>query len=492
MAAELRPAHLDDWLDTLPYANPGKSLELILAALVETRAAHLKSSVRFELLDLYWLRYRFLLHVTVRPEPGRPSLAPAQRPLLLPKLRNVALELGHGCAQTLRDAGVPTRNLATTLFRVGQRQGRTSLLGITAHAHALLLGFESYLPATEDAWRELHGIFSLAESGMYLDEQLPDPDQPDRKTTSRQAYARICAYVLAQPSQLDPGAIWQAYDLLADWNQDIELSNYQPPIDPRGVFVIDPTRTPAPIDLRKVDPTAPTPRWLMLRCSRLAQRCNVELGRMAGQTGASILDQQRARTRLLEHLARLWGDAPRRRQPRRAAAGSVRIVSGIRDVHALFEAGGIGAAAGDSEQSWQLLNSSEAGAALVTASATAAPRIGELLAVRLGGSERWAAAVIRWLRLEPTGSYSVGTQIISRSVRAALLHAVTGSEFQTQPRPALLLAAEGDQPEILLAAPGLYAPGQRLQLTIGGQRQEVTADRVVERSATFDRFCYTN
>ncbi|MCC6201706.1 MAG: hypothetical protein IT494_01720 [Gammaproteobacteria bacterium] len=489
MAAELRPAHLDDWLDTLPYANPSKSLDLMLEAMLETRASELKSSVRFELLELYWQRYQFLLNVTVRASGSRPSLAPAQRPLLLPKLHALAAEIGRGCNQTLQGADVTTRNFATTLFRVGQRQARASLLGITAHAHAMLLGFESYLPASEETWRDLHGIFLLAESGMFLDEQLTDPDRPERRTTPRRAYARICACVLAQPAQLDPGAVWQAYEMLADWNDDIDLVHYEPPADPRGVFVIDPERARAPIDLRKIDPTAPTPHWHLLRCSRLAQRCQIELGKIGQHSGTAIRDQNRARTRLLEHLVRHWGDPPRRRWPRQSAGGSAQVVIGLRDIHALFDRGSASEIA--NLRSWSLLNSSDVGAALAPVGQPAAlPRVGELLALRAGGAGNWLLTTIRWLRQGRAGDSRIGTQIICRTARAVMIHAIAGSEFQTQPRPALLMPAEDGPPETLLASPGLYSADLRLLLLDRSQRQEVTAGRVIERTATFDWFSY--
>lgn len=494
MPTELRPAHLDDWLDTLPFANPGRCLELMHAALVETHAVDLKASVRLELLELYWLRYRFLLNSTVRAPANTTPITPAQRTQLLPLLREIALELGRGCSLALRGAGTPNRNLAATLFRVGQRQARTALLGLTAHAHALLLGFNAYAPAPEEIWRELHDLYSRGEGGMFLDEQLPDPDHSGgRSTTPRRAYSRLCACVLANPLQLEPGAIWQVYEMLADWNDDIELTAYQPPGDPQGVFVIKPRSASGPMVFRKIDPREPTREWQMLRCARLARRCQIELNRPAAQAGSAALDRNRSRIRLLEHLALQWGDTPLRRQPRRNAEGFVTVIIGLRDVHAMLETGGrpdlVASAATDS---WQLINGGADGAALyATLRTSGLLRVGELLAVRLGADAPWSLTTMRWLLQEPSGRYKVGVQILCRSAQAVLLQAVSGSEFLTHPRPALLLdPAHADQKHSLLTSPGLYAPNLRLNLVRGAQRQEVVADRALERTVAFERFSY--
>ncbi len=494
MQIETRPAHLDDWLDTLPYANTEKCIELLESALTQTNKTPVKPNLRFELMELYWLRYRYLLDTKIRSDTHAASQGALQRLRQIDLIKRVALEIAFGCKLAIHDS-----MSHKALFRASRPPVKGSLLALTAYTHVLLLNFHEYSPTPKNVWREIHELYEHAEALEFLDEGLADPDgESNGNTTLRKAYVRICASALVDPHHLDAGNIWHVYDLVTDWIDDINITPFSPVTDATGVFVIDLHHAGGPVSYSKLKLDRTTPHLRLLYCEKLTRRCSAELDQLSGRTQTGLLDKTAQRVRLLEYVMRAWGDPLRRQLPRQQKSGIVEVAIGINPSYAKISGDtelsptDTGADEPPTTEQWHIVNEGSEGYALyATERPQSGVRVGDVLALRSGASTEWILATVRWLMIERGKVYKVGAQIASRSAKAIEIKAMAGPEIMTQPRSGFVLDPLKDgELYTLLTSPGLYAPELGLELRVGPQRQSVTAGDLIEQTIAFERFTY--
>jgi hypothetical protein len=494
MDVEIRPAHVDDWLDTLPYTNAEKCFETLEWALTETNKKGLKPQLRLELLELYWPRYRYLLDAKIRPARGGAARAAQGRGAPIASARRVAEEFAVGFRLSIRE-GLSHK----ALFRTSKPPSKGTLFAMTACGHALLLGHAGYAPIPTNLWREIHELYEYGEALEFLDESLPDPDgRKSDKTTLRRTYVRICATALVDPHRLELGDIWQVYELAGQRIEEIRITPFTPMPETLGVFVIDLHASSGPISYNKLKPDRTTPHLRLLHCAALAQACTAELKQAARPAGARPLDAGAQRSRLLARLIQAWGESSKRTQARQDATDTVEVVVGIHAVYGTLA----GSAAHELHEDavriqtavpvqWQVVNAGAGGFGLYTSEhAQPAVRVGDLLVLKAAGGS-WTLATVRWLIVERSKAYKIGVQTLARSAKAVRIRAKNGAEVATRRRPAFVLdpLRAGDFYSIL-TGPGLYAPGAGLELSMGAQRQIITCGDLVDSTVAFERFTY--
>ena len=59
MIMECRPAYVEDWLETLPYADFRKTVAVLSEAVKATNQIPMKAAQRFELVTLYHRSYEY-------------------------------------------------------------------------------------------------------------------------------------------------------------------------------------------------------------------------------------------------------------------------------------------------------------------------------------------------------------------------------------------------------------------------------------------------
>jgi len=119
-------------------------------------------------------------------------------------------------------------------------------------------------------------------------------------------------------------------------------------------------------------------------------------------------------------------------------------------------------------------------------------RVGEVIGLHPEGNEAWNIGVVRWVSSENPDHLQLGAQMLSPTatpVQVRPVIASAGTLFQ----PALVLPEIPalKQPSTLLALRGSYQPQREFMLEGLGQPQNVRATKLLEQTATFDLFEFT-
>ncbi|MCP5143842.1 MAG: hypothetical protein H6978_03360 [Gammaproteobacteria bacterium] len=483
---ELRPAHLDDWLDTLPYTETDHCLRALATGLRRTAEAAVKPAQRVELMTLYWPRYLYLLNSRIRSTGLGATQIPAQRYSQIAMLRQITTSIADGSR-----IGAHEMLSQRSLFGSPKRSGRAMLLAATAYAHSLILGYQEYLGATPDLWKAMHQLVDDATLLKLVDELYEDPDGAgDTNTTIARVYAAVSACAVADPHKLEANDVWQVYELARRATEPPVVKPFDPAARPNSSFVIDMRRASAPMSYSKVSVSQVTKFLRTLDCSALARQCQRQLAQAQARGAQQKLMRDSLSPRLLDYLVQAWSATPVRRYARQSASGRILLVAGLLNTHAeLSSAHGTDVAA---ENSWDLINENPGGRMVCTRSVPKDRiRVGDVVILRGDSENRWTVGVVAWLLEDAGGTVKAGIQHLARAARAVRLRALDGPEILTTPRPGLILgplSPGGDH--TILTSPGLFRPEQILEIIAGDAAQTITAGTALKSTMAFDQFNY--
>lgn len=510
-SVELRPAHLEDWLDALPYADFLKTAQMIEEALRATNRAALKPGQRLVLLELYWRPYRYLLNTLVKGGAQPVLRAAEQLQQRIEGLKRVALELAFGTRLGATEAagkrsmfGGPTRLPA---------QARA--LAARLLSHALILNFHGYAPVPKNLWRELNEIYRQAEDDGTLATEVLEPEEdPPRTASVAGVYVQTAVTALADPYHLPPAAVWEIYEQVRDWTDAVRIGPFREVKNPAGFFVVDLAGAAPPMAYSRMDRTAAGPQHRLLDCAPLQRTVQGLLEHMAAGRTPQGLRLQRPHARmLLEFLQRAWGLPPKRYFPRQEKKGAADLACGY---NAAFyftngrrefayvhdetpdtgieggEQDGAEAAARYFTERWSFVDEGPGGFAVYSAEKPRSPvRVGELVAVHEAdqGDAPWVLGVIRWLMVQRNLAHKIGIQVIAREPEAVAVQALTGDDAETRPRRGFMIADPAATNGFTLITPrGLYGEQRPLAVQLGERRLEFKAGSLRESTAVFDHF----
>ncbi|MBT8447222.1 MAG: hypothetical protein HKO62_07165 [Gammaproteobacteria bacterium] len=515
MSTEIRPAHVEDWLATLPYANFEKCAVMIEDRLADTNRVELKSAQRMELMRLYWQPYRYLLETHIKSETNTAHQSLPRRLRQVDAIRRVVVELAFGCKLALENT-----NTARGLFRTGKPPLDSYLFALTAHAHVLLLNFHEYSPSPRSAWRELHELYETAEDQDLLQASGADPDSDEarQRTCIHDLYTSICATAVVDPHHLNTGDVWQVYGLARQHAGRIEIRNFSRTDDEAGLFVIDLKNSRAPIAYAKLKLEQTPPQLRLLDCSALAGAVAREYDEVGAEIARRPNERRVQYAALLDQAINAWSKPARRQRPRKVTSGAVDVSLGLKAAHAAMtgkeeDASATPAAAGGDEivledatpgalaetgsllqlNSWQLVNEGSGGYSLFTDQKIKdGVRVGDVLALRASTDPAlppWRLGVVRWLMLAQGSVHKIGMEMLARNVQAVTVRGIDGAENRTEPRVGFLLQPTArEQPPTLLNSPGLFQAGSALEISDGRGRRTVHADAILERTVAYERY----
>ncbi len=504
---ETRPMHVEEWLETLPYADFQRTASLLHEALAATNKVALKTSVRAELQELYAQPYRYYLQSQIETGARHTlaSMESMQQQLRL--MKQLAAELARTSQQIINDAGK-----SQSLW------GKPAPLPATQRAlaflsQALIFNFVEYGPTPRHVWQQLHGLFRFAESIDKLHTPVTLPE--GGRTTIAHTYCRIVLTELVDPYHLPFGAIWEVYKQVDDWLAKPTLTLFRPVADPAGYFVIDlNSDSPAvPFDRFDQDTAGDSHRLLDARAiDTQAQQALDQLlvGRRPGELQLSA-NYQRL---LLVRMSRAWHRPPKRYFTRSRGSGELPVTCGLKPTHLHMNGGddcltrftdpASGGARGlDVEdepameasqtgnhyelEQWRLINKSHGGCAL---SRNQRPfhniRVGDLTGLRLGdpeGAVNWHLGIIRWLMVDSSQHYRMGIQFAGTESRAV----------------ALRIRGHGGEPQrgfrirhndelFIITARGVINPEQSIEILGTDGNESLQAVRLIEEMPHFEQF----
>jgi hypothetical protein len=505
---DTRPLYVEEWLDSLPYADFVRTARLIDEATRATNTQPVKAATRLELVDVYNRPYQYYVESQIRAgaQHTLQSIETMQSQIGL--MKQIAVNLALAC-----------RLSADELLKVKTTWRQTkpplpALLGSLHYlSHALIFGFLEYAPVPKNVWRQLHSIYEFAESIQRDLESVGLPGQKGVTSTVADAYKRIVLATLVDPHRLPFGAIWEVYEQLRHWTAHARLKPFEPPPAGGGSFIIDLDSDNRPLTPDKQSQISSVKRARILDCAELGGIVEDQLERLdAGQplTTETRLSPYFARV-MLQQMLRAWGVPPSRNFAREARSGELELVRGMSAVYfhlnnrIEFDPG----ADPDAEDSagwhasatpapdyraekWTLVDQGMGGFAVISADRPAqAVRVGDLVAFVDSNSGRphWTLGIIRWLMVRQGKSHRIGTQIIANRVSAIAVRASTGSQQDRRFRRALLLeGGDATRGLSLIAERGFHVRNREIELRIGDSLRPARAGALIEGSVAFERF----
>ncbi len=501
--------HVEEWLETLPFADFERTTRLLHAAITATNQLPLKPTAREALLDLYDQPYQYYLQSQIRAGARHTLNSMENMQRQLQSMQLLATDLAQMSQHIINDtqekksvwgSKPPLRATRQTIDYLSQ---------------ALIFSYLQYAPAPAGIWKQLHGLYRFAESLKLLHNGIKLAN--GSTTTIAHSYCSMLLTAVVDPPHLPFGGIWEVHDQVASWLERTELQPYSGGQNAGGLFVVDldgdqPARPYNHFDTSEANAGH---RLLDARALCLnAQQARERLRR--GETPDDLKLSESYRHLLVEQMVRAWNLPPKRRFPRSPASGKLALTCGLQATHIHMNGGtdllrqlrkpkpagtdgldveGEDHAVSDTPQhtgnhlaleSWDLVNKSAGGCALEHQLRPAyAIRVGDLLGLRLTETDAgayWRLGIIRWLRIDAATTYRIGVQLLGADCQPVALHVHSRRELQRGFR----IQANGELS--LLGGRGQLAANQALDIETIDGRQPVRTRQLIEELAGFEQF----
>jgi hypothetical protein len=507
---ETRLQPLQDWVDGLPFLTPTLAAEQVRAQVQRLNRQPLPANQRLELLDLlanpYWRLFDALLATPQANASG------ADQAAAFTALQRCCQDLAFGYKIAVQDSLGKTG-----LFGSSRIRQRATLQAIRYLGQQLNHRYAGYQRPPDSLWTEIDQLYRHARQHGYHQTLLPG--LPGESISIEQAFLAVVLLRIGDPFRLPAGGLWEVWRYLRHQSRLARLQPWEETGDQTGLVYL-PATNPQSEGYR---------RGLGVRLAELIQGTRQHLEQLAQGDGAAKLGMsERLRPRearqILERLVLGWQQQVERKAERSPLQAETELVLGLEAAfcflnrglafdrhayHAPKEDGGedeidLGRLTAQWDPSREpgfpslpcrTLNRSAGGIGLqCTQTLEKGPRVGQLIAIRSRphGSEDpgpWFAATPRWLRVETHG-FELGAQYLARDplpVAVRILPPAKGSqEFHAALRTDVQQASRLWQ--ILIAPPGVFAPGRHLELVRGGKREPIRCVKLLETGAGFERF----
>lgn len=486
VAVEIRPKHVQEWLDALPLANVGDAARRISDALATLNRSKIPDETRLKLLEQYRATIISLQPSLEEQYAGMALPLPEKNRSLAICARQLQVELAYGYKIVLLDH----LNKKLTL---GQPKYLPLVIQRAIHALASILTtcYQSYAPTPAGAWSEMHQLYRHAVQHHMQDEEIAPAGS---KVSINSTYKEALLLSLADPYHLLQGQVAHVLDYLARFSGQASLLPLLATAEhPVGFFLIrlDTDKPPKAI---AQNVTAADPRTdILLNTVELARTLHYQLQKLEAGSDPNKLGLPAAALQLqyremMRGLIQHWGIAPKRFFNRVRKAAALEIVVGVRAIHHFLNPmlGARQTEVHDAEitlrlsssaidtssqqsytsTSWLVLNESAGGMAMSKEpQSNVQVRVGEILGVRTDRSAEWNIVLVRWVHSKDAAHLELGAQMLAPTAAAVVLSPTLGSESNIR-IPALLLPAipSLNRPALLTVSRGTYAPQREFRL----------------------------
>ena len=508
---ETRPLYVEEWLDSLPYIDFGKTSRLLCEAIRLTNLQDLKPSVRLQLVDLYDRPYQYYVESQVRTGAHHTLQTMEAMQDQIEVLKLIAANLGCACRRVVDET--PKQK---SLWRQSRPPLQAMLYCLHYLAHALIFSFLEYAPVPAKIWRQLHFAYQFAEELGQAHAQLALPGAESGITTTMAlAYKRIVMASLADPHHLPFGSIWEIYEKLPEWTEKVSMESFTALDNAAGYFVVNLASDQRPTPYARFDPGAAGSAHRLINAAALGELIRAELKDSNGAPAAAKRLSPYFAQRVLTHVASAWDLPPERSSPRTNRKGIIGLASGLSAAY-FFLNGQQEFVSGESGEGvevewpeapheaqvqypmdkWQLVDQARGGISLVRESKPDhGIRVGDLVVagstaeVKSDKPARYLPGVVRWLMIRRNRTYRMGIQFMPRPATPAAVRALSGSGVDTRFRRALLIAVPGATGQYsIITERGLHVPDRFLEIKTAAVTRKVRAGLLTEATAGFDQF----
>ena len=522
---ELRPAHVERWLASLPLLNVAETGQRLLTALSAYNRITIEPELRLTLLELYRPAARQVALELQKRYLGLPLPLPDKARSVAEAVRQLHTELAYGYKRVVlahSTSEAPQR-------RADQRRHmalpiQRALRYLTDVLFNSYTAYSTYPPGT---WREIHALYHHGEQSGLTDVAVPDALNSTRPTQSiADAYKHALLLDFSDPYHL-PARLTARCDLYLDrYAGAAQLTPVPAQHDPTCQFVIDIGADRAGMPYVEEAAVTPAERFRLLNTIDLARQIHAHLtqlqqGRNPEPDGLPEEFYNDGAGELLRRLILAWGINPQRVYRRNVRTESdVDVAVGLDACHYWLhgalpfvrssnfvgplpdrgQLSGVTPTAPSAPatpdypyETWRVEDESAGGMALTKKGLVRVPiRIGDLVAIRFGGDIEWGLAAVRWARSANPSDVEIGTQRLAPSAQAVMIQPEEGPGTKAF-TPALRLPAIPalNQPGGLVVPRGMYRPERVFYIDDGFRLYRIRGTQLIELTNAFERFQYT-
>ncbi len=494
LLAETRAHKISDFIQKLPFGDPITAATDLIDELQILNSQKVAFTNRYNALEQY-----------------RPTAIQIYQELL-PHFNNASLPLTKN-EQAFADTAVnlwqefafgykfALVDLQNKILNINNSKITAQVVQRAIHAfkEIALVHHLTYKTPPANLWAELHQLYFCAIQQSAEKLAVADQLAINNVGSVNLAYTQVLLMSLADPQHLTNSDILKTDSYLSNIAEHAEIRPLGLIEKPIGVFLVRLNSDKPPVPFAKNQEVPNNETDVLLVTLNLARQIHQHLTLL--QEGIVPNDGYLPSYALEGHyedlLARLmknFGKSQHRVFSRSKKSDGIELGIGLMAAHHLMNEGNDFASAATSAVAikpsrWQVLNVSAGGYALRKFSTSpAAVYVGDVVAAKNSKNKLWELAVLRWANMNELNQLDVGLELISPSVTAITAHFIN-SNIEGE---ALLLPeiAGLKQAASVITARGFCKLGDTLKLEQANIITKVEIDKLVERTARFERFQY--
>lgn len=494
LLAETRTHKINEFIQKLPFGDPISAANDLVDELQILNTQKVAFSNRLNALELY-----------------RPAAIQIYKDLILhfsnaslPLTKNerifadVAMKLWQEFAYGYKLALI---DLLNKILAINSSKSAAQVIQRAIHAfkEIILIHHLCYRTPSSSVWAELHKLYFSALQQSVQKLSVIDQLAMNNVSSVNLIYTQILLMELADPQHLASTDILKTDIYLSNIAENAEIRPLGLIDNPTGVFIIalDGDKPPIPVVKNKEKANEETD--ILLITVNLARQIHQHMKLLQdgivpndGYLPSHALENQYQD--LLAQLIKNFGKAQQRIFSRTKKSDGVELGIGLITAHHLVKSGKSKAKHDNVEGTikpsrWQILNVGAGGYALRKFSSSAASaRVGDIVAMKNSKSATWELAVLRWANINEMNQLDVGVELISPSA-VADIGKVENVSIPIEGEVLLLPEVSAlKQSASIIAARGFCKLGNVLSFT---KHQSILVNKIVERTARFERFEYS-
>lgn len=515
MQVDTRPMYVEEWLETLPYIDFNKTASLIEQALAATNNQDIKPGTRQELNALYHRPYQYYLESQIKAGAQHTLSTIGAMQAQIRVMKKIASHLAYSSKLTFDNI-----SQHKSIWKANKIPYDALLMSMHYLSHALLFNYLEYSPVPKNVWKQLHGIYQLAESSQIQGKSITLPGSKNDPVVSSfaETYKRIVMTSLVDPHHLPFGATWEIYEQMKDWSQHIRLQSMREVGDEVGIFVLELNADNKPVALAKFNRDKAGTSTRMIDASELVALVDKYL---ASKQSGKLQNTELALSpfylkQVLSLMSSSWGTPASRNAERTAVKGQVNVCAGIENVYyhmngkqpfapplheedeeEEIDVSDVTSTGSDTSktrrylsEAWRVVDQSSGGFALTRKEKPdKAMRVGQLVALAVGEQQdRYILGLVRWMMISKE-VHKVGIEKLSRRARNIAIRAKTGSATDRSYRPAFLME-NSDKSLLVVTEKGLYSHGRDLLAYKRDKENHIVADKLIESGVACELFSF--
>jgi hypothetical protein len=346
-----------------------------------------------------------------------------------------------------------------------------------------------YGPMDLGVWGIMNKVYAFAELRKVA-QTASTPYAGGAETTPQREFLKVAFFSASSPDSLLPMESDFAERAIGELAGKFTLDSTR--AADHG-FWMDLGQAVPPQRVLRVPPPSPSLRFLGAGAARLELEAQIASIRSAGRAPAELLQGAMSETEsvleVLGHLSMHWSNSPpERRSQRHAVKSRLSVTHGFDAV-----VGVLGQSPDDTldfemkdVENWIVENVSAGGFGAVVPQVKGDwLKVGSLLALQPDGGSNWVVGLVRRVNKTEGQQARIGIQTLTKAPMAAQF-TVAGA-FGAAEAGVLLRSADAESVETqIVLKPGVFAPGQNLEMARGERQHVFMPQALTEKGEDFE------